>query len=116
MMAQLQRTSPFFKNKYVKSVYHFWFGLSAWKPCFSSFPNNVSFAPQIGRHAAAAVNTVVPVVALIYLPLDFCFLGIIICLPMLTVVIAGIRADPQPPEQPADSEFFMVLVDEPVRL
>lgn len=35
---------------------------------------------------------------------------------MLTVVIAGIRADPQPPEQPADSEFFMVLVDEPVRL
>ena len=76
----------------------------------------ISFALQIGRHAAAAVNTVVPVVDLINLPLDFCFLGIITCLSMFTVVIAGIRADPQPPQQPAGAEFLMVLINEPVNL
>ena len=26
------------------------------------------------------------------------------------------RADPQPPQQPADAEFFLMLVDEPVSL
>ncbi len=76
----------------------------------------VSYALQIGRHAAVAVNAVVPVVDLIYLSLDFCFLGIITRLPVFTVVIVGIRADPQPPEQPAGAEFFMVLVDNPVSL
>lgn len=76
----------------------------------------VSFTPQIGRHAAVAVNTVVPVVDLIDLLPDFCFLGVIICLPVFPVVIVSIRADPQPPQQPAGAEFFMVLVDEPVSL
>ena len=61
----------------------------------------ISFALQIDRHAAIAINTVVPVVDLINLPLDFCFLGIITCLPVFPVVIVGIRADPQPPQQPA---------------
>ena len=74
----------------------------------------VSLALQIGRHAAIAVNTVVPVVDLINLPLDFCFLGIITCLPVFPVVIVGIRADPQAPEQPAGAELFMVLVNKPV--
>ena len=76
----------------------------------------VSLALQIGRHAAIAVNTVVPVVNLSDLPIDFCFLGIITCLPMFPVVIVGIRADPQPPQQPAGTEFFMRLVDKPVSL
>lgn len=76
----------------------------------------VSFAPQIDRHAAVAVNTVVPVVDLIYLFPDFRFFCVIICLPVFPVVIVGIRADPQPPQQPAGAEFFMVLVDEPVSL
>ena len=57
----------------------------------------VSFAAQISRHTAVAVNTVMPVVDLIDLSLDFCFLGIIIRLPMFPVVIVGIRADLQPP-------------------
>ena len=74
----------------------------------------VSFALQIRRHAAVAVNTVVPVVDLIYLPLDFCFLGIITYLAVFPVVIVGIRADIQPPQQPAGAEFFMVLIDESV--
>ena len=76
----------------------------------------VSFAPQIGRHATIAVHTVVPVVDFFYLPLDFCFLGIITCLPIFPVVIVGIRADPQPPQKPPGAEFFMVLVDKPVSL
>ena len=76
----------------------------------------VSFTLQIGRHGTVAVNTVMPVVDFIYLPQDFCFLGVIIRLPVFPVVIVGIRADPQPPEQPAGAEFFMVLVDESVSL
>ena len=48
--------------------------------------------------------------------LNCCFLGVIIRLPVFPVVIIGIRADPQPPQQPADTEFLVVLVDEPVSL
>ena len=48
--------------------------------------------------------------------LNLRFLGIIIRLPVFPVVIVGIRADPQPPQQPADAEFFLVLIDEPVSL
>ena len=76
----------------------------------------VPFAFQVDRHAAIAIDAVVPVVDLIYLPLDFCFLGVIIRLPVLPVVIVGIRTDSQPLQQPADAEFFMVLVDETVSL
>ncbi len=57
-----------------------------------------------------------PVVDFRNLFLDCCFLGIIIRLPVFPVVIVGIRADPQAPQQPADAEFFMVLVDKPVSL
>ena len=57
----------------------------------------IPFALQAGCHAAVAIDAVVPVVDLIYLPLDFCFLGAIICLPVFPAVITGIRADPQPP-------------------
>jgi len=74
----------------------------------------VSLALQIGRHAAIAVNTVVPMVNLINLLLDFCFLGKIILLPVFPVVIVSIRVDPQAPEQPAGAELFMVLVNKPV--
>ena len=76
----------------------------------------VSFTLQIGRHGTVAVNTVMPVVDFIYLPLSFCFLGVIIRLPVFPVVIVGIRADPQPPQQPADAEFLMVLFDKPISL
>ncbi len=57
----------------------------------------VSFAAQISRHTAVAVNTVVLVVDLIDLSPDFCFLGVIIRLPVFPVVIVGIRAELQPP-------------------
>ena len=76
----------------------------------------VPFTLQIGRHPAIAVNTVVSVVNLTDLPLDFCFLGIIICLPVLPVVIVGIRADPQPPQEPTDAEFFLMTVNKSISL
>ena len=62
------------------------------------------------------VNTFVPVVDFRNLLLDCCFLGVIIRLLVFPVVIIGIRADPQAPEQPAGTEFFMVLVNKPVSL
>lgn len=73
-------------------------------------------ALQIGRHTAVPVYSVVAVVDLFDLFPDFLFLGIIIRLPVFPVVIVGIRADPQPPQQPADAEFFLMLIDEPVSL
>ncbi len=76
----------------------------------------VPFALQVGCHATVAVNAVVPVVDFIYLSLDFCFLGVIIRLPVFPVVIVGVRTEPQPPQQPAGAEFLMMLVDKPVSL
>ena len=76
----------------------------------------VSLASQVDRHAAITVNTVVPVVNLIDLLLDLCFFCVIIRLPVFPVVIVGVRADPQPPQQPADAKFYMMLIDEPVSL
>lgn len=76
----------------------------------------VSFTPQIGRHAAVAVNTVVPVVDLIDLLPDFCFLGVIICLPVFPVVIVSVRINFQPSKQPADTECLMILVNKSISL
>lgn len=76
----------------------------------------VPSAFHIDRHAAVSVYSIVAVVDLFNLLLGFCFLGIIIRLPVLPVVIVGIRADRQPPQQPAYPEFFMVLFDKPISL
>ena len=76
----------------------------------------VPLALQIGSHTAVPVYSIVAVVDFFYLFLDFLFLGIIIRLPVFPVVIVGIRADPQPPQQPADAEFFMVLFDKLISL
>ena len=73
-------------------------------------------ALQIGSHTAVPVYSTVAVVDLFDLFPDFLFLGIVIRLPVFPVVIVGIRADPQPPQQPADAEFFMVLFDKPISL
>ena len=73
-------------------------------------------ALQINSHTAVPACSIVAVVDLFNLFLDFLFFGIIIRLPVFPVVIAGIRADPQPLQQPADAEFFMVLFDKPISL
>lgn len=76
----------------------------------------VSSAFQIDSHAAVPVHSIVAVVDFFDLFLGFLFLGIIIRLPVFPVVIVGIRADPQPPQQPSDAEFLMVLFDKPISL
>ena len=48
--------------------------------------------------------------------LNLCFWGIITCLPVFPVVIVSVRADRQPPQQPAYPEFFMVLFDKSISL
>ena len=53
---------------------------------------DVSAAFQIGPHAAVAVDAVVAVVDPLDLPMDFCLLGIVVRLPVLPVVVIGIRA------------------------
>ena len=57
----------------------------------------ISFTLQINCHTAVTVNTVVPVIDFFYLLLYFCFLSIVIRLPMFPVVIVGIRINLQPP-------------------
>ena len=73
-------------------------------------------ALQIGSHTAVPVYSIVAVVDLFNLFLDFLFLGIIIRLSVFPVVIVSIRAEPQPPQQPADAKFLMVLFDKPISL
>ena len=76
----------------------------------------VPAAFQISCHTAVTVHTIMAVVDIPDLLLNLCFFGIIIRLPVFPVVIISIRADPQPLQQPADSEFLMVLVKESISL
>ena len=76
----------------------------------------VSPAFQISCHAAVTVHAVMVVVDIPDPLLDLCFLGIIIRLPVFPVVVISIRTDSQPPQQPADAEFLMVLVKESISL
>lgn len=76
----------------------------------------VSAAFQVDPHAAVSVNTLVAVVYLLYLLMDFRFLGIVIRLPVLFVVVIGIWAETLPPQEPADAEFLMMMIDKPVSL
>ena len=76
----------------------------------------VSAAFQIGPHAPVAICAVVAVIDALDLLLDFRLLGMILRLPVFPVVVIGIRAEPQPPQQPAGAEFFMVLVNESISL
>ena len=73
-------------------------------------------ALQIGSHTAVSVYSIVVVVGFFDLLLGLLFLGIIIRLPVFPVVIVGVRADSQPPQQPADAEFLMVLSNKPISL
>ena len=71
---------------------------------------------QVNRHAPITVNPMMLMVDLLNLCLDFLFMGIEIRLPVLPVVIVSIGIDPQPVQQPADAEFVMVFVNEPISL
>ena len=75
-----------------------------------------SHAFQISCHAAVTVHAVMVVADIPDLLLDLCFLGMIIRLPVFPVVVISIRADSQPLQQPADTVFLMVSVNEPISL
>lgn len=60
---------------------------------------------QKDRHVAVLLYSIVAAADLFNLLLGLCFLGVITRLPVFPIVIAGIRADRQPQQQPADSEF-----------
>ena len=76
----------------------------------------ISRALQIYIHAAVTIHSIMAVVNIADLLLNLCFLGIIICLPVLAVVVVGIRADPQPPQEPTNAEFFLMTVNKSISL
>ncbi len=71
---------------------------------------------QISGHAAVTVHSIMAVIDAADLLLNLCFLSIIIGLPVFAVVIVGIRTDLQPPQQPADAEFFLMTVNKLINL
>ena len=82
--------------------------------CIHIFMNSsgtvkIALSFQVDFHTSVSINSIVGMINLLYLRLHFCFMGIIIRLPVFPVVIVGIRADLQPPEQLTGAEFFMVL-------
>ena len=76
----------------------------------------VSYSLLINRPATIAVYTVMAMVDSPDLLLDFRFVRMILCLPVLSVIIIGIRTNPQSPQQPADPEFLMMFLNESVSL
>lgn len=77
---------------------------------------SIPFTLQIDSHAAVAVHTIVAVVDVSDLLLDFLFLSIIIRLPVFPVVIVCVGADRQPSQQPANAEFFLMVVNKSISL
>lgn len=76
----------------------------------------ISCPLQINSHAAVAIYPIMIVIDVADLLLNLCCFGIIICLPVLAVVVVGIRADPQPPQEPTNAEFFLMTVNKSISL
>ena len=64
---------------------------------------------QINFHAAVTIDAIVRMVDFLNLALYFCFMGIVIRLPVSPVVVVSIWTDLKPPEQPAQAKFRMML-------
>ena len=71
---------------------------------------------QICSHTAVAVFSIMAVVNVADLLLNLRFLGIIICLPVFSVVIVSIRPELQPPQEPANAEFLLMIVHKSISL
>ena len=76
------------------------------KFCIHIFMNRngtvkIAFAFQIDCHTPISVNSIVSVINLLDLCLYFCFLGIVIRLPVFQVVIICVWTDCKPAKQPA---------------
>ena len=73
-------------------------------------------ARQIDSHGSVSRH---PVMRMVNFPDQrFCrfFLGIIIRLSALPIVVISIRADAEPPKQPADAEFPVMPFDKAISL
>ena len=76
----------------------------------------ISYSLQINRHAPVTIYAMMVMVDIPDLLLYFRFVRMIRCLPVLSVIIIGIRTNPQSPQQPADAEFLMMFLNESVSL
>ncbi len=77
---------------------------------------DVSAAFQINPHAAVAIDAVVAVVDPLNLLMDCCLLGMVVRLPVLPVVVIGIRPELQPSQKPAYAELLMMFFYKSVSL
>ena len=76
----------------------------------------LSPARQIDSHTPVTIDPVVAMADIFNLRKNLWFLGIIVLLPVFTVVVIGIRTDFKPPQQPADTEFLMMFIYKPISL
>ena len=76
----------------------------------------VPFPPQICGHAAISVYSIMAVVDAANLLLNLCFWGIIIHFSVFPVIIVGIGADPQAPQEPTDANFFLMTANKSISL
>ena len=76
----------------------------------------ITFALQIDLHAPVTIDTVVRVVDFLNLCLYFCFLRVVICLPVFPIVVVSIRVYLQPPEQPTDAKYIMIFLNKSISL
>ena len=73
-------------------------------------------ARQIDRHGPVPCNSVMRMVNFPNQRFSCVFLGIIVRLPVFPVVVISIRADAEPPQQPADAEFSAMLFNQSISL
>ena len=71
---------------------------------------------QINSHGPVSGHPVMRMVNFPDLYFYRFFLGIIIRLPVFSVVVISVRADAKPPQYPADAEFSVMLLNKPISL
>ena len=76
----------------------------------------ISLTCQIDGHAPVTIDTIMFMIDFMNLCLHFCFMGVIISLPVFPVVIVSVWINIQPSKQPADTECLMILVNKSISL
>ncbi len=71
---------------------------------------------QVNTHSPVTGNTIIFMVDLLNLSQNSLLFGAIFRLPVFPVVIINVWIQAQPQQQPAYTEFLMMLVDKPIRL
>ena len=76
----------------------------------------VASALQIDFHAPVTINTIVGMIDFLNLCVYFCFMGIIIRLPVFLVVIIRVWTDFKPTKEPPRTKQLMILLNKPISL